>query len=380
MENALATDFSSRFDPSPPSSPSPWDWSSDARGKVSALKIAMFSYYLPSGSKIGVGYQAHYMANALVQRGHSVSMFTPCPACTDARYETRFVNVGQRLRSFRFAWELRKQNLSGFDVLHAHGDDHLCLPRRTACHIRTMHGSCLVEAIHVPGMKEKIRMLGLAAGEILAGVLADRTFGVSTNTCRSYPWIREVIPNGVDLSWFHPGAERESRPTILFVGTYRNRKRGKLLMEAFERSILPAAPDARLWMVCEDAPAAPGVTVFGKIPLDQLARLYRRAWLFCLPSSYEGFGVPYIEALASGTPVVATPNPGAREVLQDGKYGVITQPELLGPAILSLLQDAERRRQLSEMGLRWARNFGWDRVGAAYETAYLQVLAKRMIA
>lgn len=49
-----------------------------------------------------------------------------------------------------------------------------------------------------------------------------------------------------------------------------------------------------------------GVRVLGKVSLERLTEFYRRAWLFCLPSSYEGFGVPYIEAMASGTAVVAT--------------------------------------------------------------------------
>ena len=65
-------------------------------------------------------------------------------------------------------------------------------------------------------------------------------------------------------------------------------------------------------MVTQDAPADPGagITVLGRLDDEELAREYRAAWVFCLPSSYEGFGIPYAEAMASGTPVVATPNPG----------------------------------------------------------------------
>src|SRR5581483_8941283 len=123
------------------------------------------------------------------------------------------------------------------------------------------------------------------------------------------------------------------------VGTYKNRKRGHLLMEAFTRQIRPAVPEAELWMVCSDAPAAPGVTVHGRVSEKELAELYSRAWVFCLPSSYEGFGVPYIEAMASGTPVVATPNPGSLEVLDGGRCGVIVDPDELGDALIALLRD-----------------------------------------
>ena len=228
------------------------------------------------------------------------------------------VEVGSWGGTFRFAWELRGADLSGFDVVHAHGDDYLLWGRNKPAHVRTMHGSCLAEAANVPGLKEKLRMLMLGLSEIAATVVADRTVCVSQNTRRYYPWVRDAIANGVDTNAFRPGGQREAEPTILFVGTYQNRKRGKLLMEAFGDTILPALPTAKLWMVCGDAPPAPNVAAFGRVPLEKLADLYRRAWVFCLPSSYEGFGVPYIEAMASGTPVVATPNVGAVEVLGDG--------------------------------------------------------------
>ncbi len=75
-----------------------------------------------------------------------------------------------------------------------------------------------------------------------------------------------------------------------------------LLAEAFPRDVLPAVPDAELRMVTQDAPADPGagITVLGRLDDEELAREYRAAWVFCLPSSYEGFGIPYAEAMASG--------------------------------------------------------------------------------
>ena len=92
---------------------------------------------------------------------------------------------------------------------------------------------------------------------------------------------------------------------------------------AFVRDVLPAVPNARLYMVCRDAPANPGdgVTVLGQLSDAELAAAYQRSWAFCLPSDYEGFGIPYAEAMASGLPVVATPNIGARYVLNEGEAG-----------------------------------------------------------
>lgn len=342
------------------------------------MKIALTSLYLPSGSKIGSGYQAHYMAQAMVRRGHAVTVFSPCPRPEDARYDHTLVEPWRRLRTFGFAWQLRGIDFSEFDVLHAHGDDYWLWGR--ACkpiHVRTMHGSCIAEAANVPGVKEKLRMAMLGLSELLATAVADRTACVSANTRRYYPWVHDVIFNGVDTAAFHPGPTKEAVPTILFVGTYRNRKRGKMLMEAFERTIRPALPDAHLWMVCGDAPPAPGVTVFGRIPLHELADLYRRAWVFCLPSSYEGFGVPYIEAMASGTPVVATPNVGAVEVLANGQFGILAEPDRLGDELVRLLRSPARREQLTANGLRRAQDFAWDRVAEQYETLYRELIGAR---
>ena len=219
------------------------------------MKIAMISWYLPSGSKIRLGYQAHYMANAMSRRAHRVTMFSPCAATEGALYETRTMPVGESMRTFRFAWNLRKIDFSGFDVVHAHGDDYWLWGQNVPIHVRTMHGSCLAETLHVPGAGEKLRMAMLGLSEMLATGVADRTVCVSRNTRRYYPWVRDVIMNGVDVQAFHPQEERESDPTVLFVGTYHNRKRGKLLMDEFVRVIPPTLPGAQLWMVCDDAPA-----------------------------------------------------------------------------------------------------------------------------
>jgi len=113
------------------------------------------------------------------------------------------------------------------------------------------------------------------------------------------------------------------------------------------------------------------------VSLEMLTELYRKAWVFCLPSTYEGFGVPYIEALASGTPVVASPNVGAREVLAEGAYGEIVPDARLGSALLQLLTNSARREELIRNGLHRARAFDWNRIAEQYERIYVEILAKR---
>lgn len=336
------------------------------------MHIAVISLYLPSGSKIGAGYQAHAMANAFVAHGWQVTLFSPCDRPADASYEHVTVPVGNRGRTFRFAKELRRFDWSNFDVVHAHGDDYWLWFSRPV-HIRTMHGSCLSETLHVPGWKEKLRMVLLGAAEVIAFLAAHRTVAVSRNTQRSYPWIHTMIPNGVNIHRFKPGLGKSLQPSVLFVGTFKNRKRGNLVMRAFEQDVRPVFPEAQLWMVCSDAPRAPGVTIFGTVSEEKLAELYQQAWVFTLPSSYEGFGVPYIEAMASGTPVVATPNPGALEVLDNGRYGRIVPHGQLGEALLGLLQDEPERRRLAAAGLGRAQTYDWSTIVKQYEALYQEL-------
>lgn len=334
------------------------------------MNIAITSLYLPSGSKIGVGYVVHAFANELIRRGHRVTVFSQSGPSPDSLYDVEVVPSGRRLRTFGFAWNLRRYDFSQFDVLHAHGDDWFLWGCKRPRHIHTFHGSCLAEMFHAKGFTEKLRMGALAVCEYSVCLLADELVAVSQSTRCHIPFVKKVIPNGVDLDAFRPGGEKSSEPSLLFVGTMSGRKRGAMLLELFKKNIRPRMPQAEFWAVCEEPVSGPGVRWFGRVPLERLTELYRKAWVFCLPSSYEGFGVPYIEAMASGTPVVATPNLGAREVTREGQSGVLVTEDHLADTLYRVLSNASLRSRLTEAGLVRARDFGWDRVCAPYEDLY----------
>jgi len=337
------------------------------------LRIAMISYYLPSDSKIGVGYQVHELANELVRRGHHVDVISACQPVEGALYGLWRIRLTGHLRTFRFALAIRRLDLSGYDVLHAHGDDYWLWRRRVPVHVRTLHGSCFEEAIHIRGAKERLRMVLLGLSEVVASLVAGTTVVVSPATRRWTPWVRAVIPNGVDTRRFRPReGDKAARPTVLFVGTWGGRKRGAELVRAFGEDVRPALPDAELWMVTQDAPDDPGegVRVLGRLDDRALAEAYSRAWVFCLPSAYEGFGIPYAEALASGLPVVATPNVGARYVLAGGEAGVLTPLARLGTSLTALLEDQEARARLAVAALERSREFSLGTVVDRYESLY----------
>ena len=354
------------------------------------MNIAVLSSQLPIPSRAksgGVAYAAHRLANALTQRAHCVTVFSTDESPPDARYCVRKVlssRPSDPVRAWfwmwQLAWRYAAQDFSDFDIIHTHGDNVLLLrPGRPV--VRTLHGASLGEAVHATTWKRRLWYLTLTPPELWEAARATRVVAVSANTRRYAPGIDLVIPNSVNRQVFCPGPHlnhhlRHRHPVILFVGTLAGRKRGKMLLELFQTQIRPALPDAELWMVAERSVQAPGVTCFRNPPETALADLYRRAWVFCLPSTYEGFGIPYIEAMACGTPVVATPNPGARELLEDGKWGALARASELGPVLLSLLNDAPKRLSFAQLGLERAEEFAQDRVVDAYEALFASTISR----
>lgn len=348
------------------------------------MKIAVLASQLPSLDRAktgGVAYAAHRLSNALAQRDHNVTVFTTDQRPADACYLVRRVLPARPTNPYRawlwqwqLAWSYGAQDFSEFDIIHVH--NNCFFTRRPDIPVvRTLHGASWAEAIHATTWKRRLWYLTFTPCEFWEAARATRVVAVSVNTRKYAPRIEHIIPNSVNHFVFFPEHTlnenvRHSHPAILFVGTLAGRKRGQMLLELFQNKIRPALPNAELWMVAERNVQAPGVVCFPTPGEQALADLYRRAWVFCLPSTYEGFGIPYIEAMACGTPVVATPNAGAREILEDGKWGVLAPPTELGSTIMSLLNDPSRRRSLARNGLNRAEAFSQDRVVDAYEALF----------
>src|SRR5262249_26517947 len=152
-------------------------------------------------------------------------------------------------------------------------------------------------------------------------------------------------------------SDKTETPTILFVGEARSRKRGWLLARVFNERVKPQVPEARLWLVGPGGVEGPGIEGFASAATAELAGLYRRAWVMCRPSSYEGFGRPYVEAMASAAAVVTSPNPGAHEVLDGGRCGIIANDDQLGDALCRLLREPGIRGEYARRGLERAASF-----------------------
>jgi phosphatidylinositol alpha-mannosyltransferase len=340
------------------------------------FRIAMTHVDLPNETNGGVAHQVHGLANALASRGHDVTVFTFSPAFSDCRYQVHQFGaprLPRRLAGFSLARRLAQADFSSFDLLHTHGDNFLA--SRVHPQVRTMHGSGLDEAMTATSLRRRLLQTCVYLLERRGARIADVCVGVSNATRARFPSIRLVIPCGVDIARFRKPADepRSEDPTVLFVGTRDGRKRGQFLADRFSAEVRRTLTSAELWAVSDAPLQGAGVVNFGRVPFETLRTLYRRAWVFCLPSTYEGFGVPYIEAMASGTPVVASPNPGAREVLGDGAFGVLAGDDDLGGRVTALLQNPALRSNLADKGLHRAQDFSWESVAARYETVYRQV-------
>jgi glycosyltransferase involved in cell wall biosynthesis len=343
------------------------------------VNLAMFSYGLPvSGEKRGgIERAAHTLAQGLAERGHRVVVFSHDRKPHGAAYEVRelpwkgFVNtwIGRRVTMGYLGNVMALvPDYSEFDAIIAHGDS-LLLPLKGKPVLRVMHGSALGEARHATSLGRYVLQYGVYAQELLTALTESLTVAVSENTQHDNRFIHHVIPHGVDTRIFHPApAGKTPMPSIVFVGTSGGRKRGGFLIDVFSRVVRTAYPEAQLAFVGPPGPATPGVSYHTGVSDEQLAALYRRAWIYASPSAYEGFGLPYLEAMACGTCVVATSNPGSREVLQDGRFGVLAEDAAFGDALIALLGAPQRRREMEDAGLGRAKQLSLDAMLDRYET------------
>jgi phosphatidylinositol alpha-mannosyltransferase len=343
------------------------------------MKIAMLSKYLPSGSKGGVGYQTHYLSNQLVELGHQVTVYSLYEKPFDALYEVVTVCLKNKilnnkiLKTFAFAYALKKIDFTEFDIIHSQGDDYFLFNSKIPI-LRTFNGTAIMEAIHAKTIGMFLRQLILYPLEYFSAFRCDYSVSISENTKRFIPLIKEVIPCGVDINYIQNGNAMKSEvPSILFVGTIEGRKRGELLVKQFIQVIKPNIPNSELWMVSDKNVYGSGIINYGRVDTDTLFELYRKSWVFCMPSSYEGFGVPYIEAMAAGSAVVATANVGAQEILMNGRYGIICKDKKLGVQIVELLNNVKERDDFIKNSLNEVGKYDWSNVTKKYVDLYERV-------
>jgi glycosyltransferase involved in cell wall biosynthesis len=205
--------------------------------------------------------------------------------------------------------------------------------------------------------------------------------------CTGLPEERiSVIPLGYDAEHFTPGDSQGAipqQPYLLHVGQAYPHKNLRRLIQAFAQ-VAPAHPELRLVLAGKAHPTEtpqlkalvaelglqPRVEFRAYVPYAELPDLYRGALAFVFPSLWEGFGLPVLEAMACGTPVITSLGSGTQEVA--GEAAVLVDPadgEALRQGLAQLLGAASMRAQLRELGLHRARGAQWSET--AQRTAQL---------
>jgi glycosyltransferase involved in cell wall biosynthesis len=171
---------------------------------------------------------------------------------------------------------------------------------------------------------------------------------------------------------FSPDGPAASGDYVLAVGTLEPRKNLARLVEAARHAKIELrVVGARGWGGV--AAGGDGVRWLGEVPDEELGALYRGALCLAYPSLYEGFGMPILEAMCSGTPVVTSAGGATEEIA--GGAAVLVDP--LDPvSIADGIAEAERRRaELIAAGLDRARRFGWPDTAARTLEVYREAAA-----
>jgi len=226
-----------------------------------------------------------------------------------------------------------------------------------------------------------------------------------------------TVYNGIDVYSFTPGNKTrigksdDSHKNILFIGRISPEKGVHILLDAFEK-VLERYPNLHLQLIGPQTPAPEEyivalsddpkvlglatfysegyfshlkkkisrnlgnrVTLYNYIPYSDLINFYHSAHVFVFPSVWdEPFGMPIIEAMACGLPVVATRGGGIPEIVEDGKSGFLIErgnSEALAKAILYLLGNEGLRESLTNAARQYVfERFTWDRISKDLLSAY----------
>jgi D-inositol-3-phosphate glycosyltransferase len=213
-----------------------------------------------------------------------------------------------------------------------------------------------------------------------------------------------VIPPGVDVSHFYPipadeakmfiGLKPEDR-MVLFVGRIEPLKGVGTLIEAMSclqikekdrpvhLAIIGGDPGAnpeamtaemtRLQKLCDDLAVGQTVVFLGKRDQDRLPYYYSAAQLVVMPSHYESFGMVALEAMACGTPVIASEVGGLAYLVRDGETGFTIpdqEPEELCEKISWLLNDTQLHATMSQRAVEYAQDYAWEKIAKQIVEVY----------
>lgn len=357
--------------------------------------VCPYDWNVPSGVAIHV----HDLAEALIELGLDVSVLAPGD---EAEQTPDYVTIAGRSIpvpyngsvarvSFgpRSASRVRRWIREGeFDVLHVHSPVTPSLGMM-ACWSAI---GPIVATFHA-AIDGRSRMMSSGAWILQATLEKVRArIAVSEEARRTVVehlgGDAVLVPNGVDVDRFAAArsrAEWSAPGTIAFLGRVDEARKGLEVLLAALPAIVTECPDVRLLVAgpgetdaLEGLPAdiRPRVHLLGRVSEQEKAELLSSVDLFVAPHiGGESFGIVLLEAMAAGSPVLASDLVAFRDVLDDGRCGALFatgDPAALARAATALLADQGRRTELAVAGSERAREYDWARVArqvvAVYET------------
>lgn len=277
---------------------------------------------------------------------------------------------------------IRALNDEAFDVLHLH-EPLVPGPSLTALFVKM---APVVATFHSAGDSGAYRAFSRQLTRIANRI--DIRVAVSKDAVElAHRYIGgdyEVLFNGIELGRHVGGGAPRSENSIFFIGRHEPRKGLGVLLDAF--AMMPA--DVRLW-VASDGPETAELKLkhghdrriewLGRIDDDEKFDRLRRASVFCAPSLRgESFGVVLLEAMAAGTPVVASKIDGYMNVATDGETALLVEPgdaRGLASALARALTDPRLATTLTQNGLVHAESFSMDSLADRYIGIYERALA-----
>jgi phosphatidylinositol alpha-mannosyltransferase len=290
-----------------------------------------------------------------------------------------------------------------FDVVHLHEPTTPTLPWAVTRHIRRLSPqTALVGTFHA--YRESTSFPYSYVRPIFCRVIngLDERIAVSP-AARDYisayfPGPYRIIPNGVDVTLFGnaslpPLPQFSDGFNILFVGRLEPRKGFRYLIKAYAR-VKTALPQSRLlvvgpYTVADRLPferelrrlGLSDVHFIGYVPDEELARYYQCSQVLCAPSTgFESFGMVLLEAMAAGTPIVASNIDGYSNVVKHQREGLLVSPKdvvALGDALTYLLQQHELRREMGQRGQATAARYTWDQIADRVLDCYHETLEQK---
>jgi glycosyltransferase involved in cell wall biosynthesis len=357
----------------------------------------------------GIGTYVRNLVRHLAQIDRETTYFLFCDRADEATLRdlaANFVPVVEESPGYsvqeHLAIPLKLRKL-GADLLHS---PHYVLP--LLC--RTPSVVTIHDCIHLLFPQYLPNRLALTYARTMMGSAIRRSSLVLTvseasrsDILRFYPEADpervEVVPNAIDEAILeHPGEEEMERVKeryqirgrfVLYAGNIKPHKNLDRLIAAF--GLLKQRgghEDLKLLIIgdeinkygslrrrVEAAGVRQDVRFFGFVPEHTLSALYRLASVFAFPSLYEGFGLPPLEAMACGTPVLTSRISSLPEVVGDA--AVLVDPysvDDIASGLARLLDDEALRRDLIARGRAHVATFSWERSVKAIHTAYLKVL------